>query len=222
MNFLDYVRTILELLYFSSGIVIAIAAVFALKQIRVGLEQLRTTREIANTNAKRESIKLAAEQCNYYAEKTVPLFTNLASEYNRLGLTFMSSKPQFKIQKGEIVNTNFDTKLLDTEVPRVIVPLVYFLNSLEAFAIPFAAGVADEDLGYQETAIAFCQAVQTHMPALFQMRRTNNGRFESIMTLYNLWNTRLVGHALAPIMETLEELVKSSQEQRIKPLGTEH
>src|SRR5271169_2913927 len=111
MNILDYIRSILELLYFASGIVIAVAVILSLKQIRIGLEQLKTTREIANTNAKREAIKLAAEQCNYYAERTVPLFTEFVSEYKRLGLKYMSTKPQFAIQNGEIVNTNFDTKL---------------------------------------------------------------------------------------------------------------
>jgi hypothetical protein len=222
MNILDYIRSILELLYFASGIVIAVAVVLSLKQIRIGLQQLKTTREIANTNAKREAIKLAAEQCNYYAERTVPLFTEFVSEYKRLGLKYMSTKPQFAIQNGEIVNTNFDTKLLDAEVPKIIIPLVNFLNSVEAFAIPFAAAVADENLGYQETAINFCQTVRVHMSGLFQMRRTNNGRFESTIRLYMLWNNRLVGHALAPIMETLEELVKSGQEQKINPLGTDN
>ncbi|MFZ0859893.1 MAG: hypothetical protein WAN18_04370, partial [Candidatus Sulfotelmatobacter sp.] len=52
---------------------------------------------------------------------------------------------------------------------------VTYLNALEAFAIPFAAGVADEDIGYRETARPFCQGALAYMPVIFQLRATNAG-----------------------------------------------
>jgi hypothetical protein len=58
-------RDILELLYFVSGIAIAVAAFW-------GLKQLQISKQIARTNATREAIKLAADQCRHYAETSVP------------------------------------------------------------------------------------------------------------------------------------------------------
>src|SRR5690242_154478 len=58
-------RAILETLCFVSGIVIAIAAVVALGQIRL-------TKQIAKSNARRESVRFAADLCKYFAEMVVP------------------------------------------------------------------------------------------------------------------------------------------------------
>ena len=211
-------RTVLELLYFASGIAIAVAAFFGLRQIKVGLEQVRLTKQIADTNGRREAAKLAAEQSRYFAEVAVPAFAKLKSEYKRLGLTFLSIQPQFTIQNGEITNTNFSVQLWDEQVSKIDEVLVNYLNNMESFAILFAAGVADDDLGYQETARAFCQGVLICMPAFFHMRRINAARYESTIRLYDIWNKRLAAQALAPVMKTMEELIKSADRDKIKPL----
>jgi len=81
MGWFATTRSIFELLYFASGIAIAVFAFLGLRQIKLGLEQLKTTKEIAKTNAKRESVKFASDQCRYMAEQCVPLRTALATEY---------------------------------------------------------------------------------------------------------------------------------------------
>jgi hypothetical protein len=204
----------LELLYFASGITIAVAAIW-------GLQQLRITRQIARTNAKREALKFAAERCQYYAEVVVPLKAKMVEEYDRLGLRFLSNHSKWAIQDGEIVKYNFETKLLDAEVPKLFNSIVYYLNALEAFAIPFVASVADDDLGYQEAALSFCSSVKLSMPAFFQMRRKNAARYESTIKLYDLWNKRMLANASIPTIESMTELVKSVEKERIKPIGTE-
>ena len=224
------VRVILELLYFASGIAIAVAAFLALRQIKVGLEQLKITKQIANTSAKREAIKLAAEQCRYFAEHAVPAQATLISEYHRLGLSFLSNPPQFTIQNGEIVYTKvLDNKPWDAEFPKIGAVLVKYLNTLESFAIPFAAGVADDELGFQETAMAICQAVQICMPALFHLRRIKSARYESTIKMYETWSKRLTAQNMKPIvksikdsMKSIEDLIKSADEGKIKPMGTDH
>jgi hypothetical protein len=125
------------------------------------------------------------------------------------------------IKNGEITNHDFDTKLLDAEVPKIEMLLVNYLNSLEAFAIPFVAGVADDELGFKETAMAFCQAVKFLMPALFQLRRKGAARYESTIKLYDMWNRRFAAAAIAPVIKPLQELVKSVEKEKIKPFGAD-
>jgi len=213
-NWFCYARQVLELLYYFSGVAIAVAAFW-------GLRQLTISKQIAKMNAKREAFKLAADECRYYAKEVVPLMTRCASEYNRLGLTFLSIPPQFTIENGEIVKHNFDVKLLDAEVPRILEPLVTYLNAGEAFAIFFTSGVADEDIAFQETALSFCKATIFYMPAYFQMRRTNAARFESSIKLFDLWNKRLIAKAMSPAIKSMEDFLKAVSNEKIKPIGTE-
>jgi hypothetical protein len=226
-NLFCTVRAFLELLYFASGIAIAIAAFLGLRQLKVGLEQVAISKEVARTNARRESVRYAADQCRYFAEEVVPALTKLATEYQRLGLTFLNALApdnqgprHFLIQKGEIVPARgYDLSLLDRDWPKISVPLVTYLNTCESFAIPFAEGVADEDIGYRETARAFCNEIQECLPAIFQLRRMNQGRYESAIKLQAMWSGRLTAEAVAPVMGILGELVRSAGRDRIPPIG---
>jgi len=56
------------------------------------------------------------------------------------------------------------------------------------------------------------------MPALFYLRHTNAGRYESAVKLYEMWSRRLAAEAAAPVMKAMGELKKAAEE-RIKPLG---
>lgn len=206
------VRNILELTYFASNVVIAVAVCW-------GLKQLRITRQIANTNARREAVRIAVDQCKHYADDTVPAFTRLGEEIQRLKLTLFPAKPAFTVQGNEIIYQNFDTERWDADYPKIAVVLVKYLNSIEFFAIPFAHGLADEDIGFDEAAMSFCQGVQATMPAFFNMRRLNAARYESAIRLYDLWTKRLTAKALAPAMKSLAELTKAIQQSKIKPVG---
>jgi hypothetical protein len=148
------------------------------------------------------------------------------AEYKRLNLTFLTKPSQWKIENGEIVNHNFDLKILAAEMIAMDASMINLLNSLEAFAIPFVAGVADEDLGFQETAMAFCQVVRLCMPAFFHQRNIGAARYESAIKLFTLWNNRLVANAIVPtkkhmdnVAKQMDELTKSVAKEKIKPIG---
>lgn len=207
-------RAVLELLYYVAGIAIAVAAFW-------GLKQLRISKQIARTSAKREAIKFAAERCQYFADHTVEMASQFTAEYRRLGLQFLSKELQFVVHKGEITKHNFDERLLDTEIPRISKCYVGYMNTMEAFAIPFAAGVADDKLGFQETAHAFVQGVQMCMPGIFHQRKHNGPRYESTVRLYEHWNSQLAAQRLAPVMKSMEEIIKAAEKGSIKTLDVE-
>jgi hypothetical protein len=112
MGWLKTAHDIFETLYFAAGIAIAVFACLGLKQIKLGLDQLKLTKEIAKTNARRESVKFAADQCRYFAETVMPSRLKMLEEYSRAGWTFLSTpRPPnqlpFVLHGGEIANNNF-------------------------------------------------------------------------------------------------------------------
>jgi hypothetical protein len=219
------VRAFLELLYFASGIAIAIAAFLGLRQLKVGLEQVAISKEVARINAKRESVRYADEQCRYFAEKVVPAQTKMGVEYTQARLTFLNILPpdnqgprQFLVQNGEVVlPRGYDVTLLDREWLKIAEPMITYLNAIESFAIPFAEGVANEDIGYRETARPFCQGMQSVLPAIFQLRRTQQGRYESAIKLYTTWSSRLAAEVVAPMVGILGNIVDAGR-GRIPPI----
>lgn len=221
---LQYARTALELLYFASGIVIAIIAVIALRQVKIASEQLKLTRDLANTNVKREAAKLAAEQCRYFAEDCVPALSAVVEKYHRQNLTFLqkrlkANEPQFGIKGGEFVSVNCDAALTAKEYPQVEMEMLKYLNGLEYFAMVFASGVADEDIGYRETALSYCEGINFCMVALYHLRSQNRGRFDSAIRLFELWNRRTTARAVAPFMSSMQALIDQASNDKIKIIG---
>jgi hypothetical protein len=210
-NWFVYVRQALELLYYLSGIVIAIAAIR-------GLSQLTITREIARVNAKREAYKLAADECRNFAAVVVPLQGTFDAHMQGKNLQSLLN-PHFVIENGEIANHNFNLALLNSEYPIMGYPLVSFLNAIEAFAIFFASGVATEEIGYRETGTSFCSYVERLMPAIFMMRSINV-RYESTIKLYEIWHGRQEREKISAQMRELESAAKRLPNERIKPIGT--
>ena len=218
------IHYILEILYYVSGIVIAAAALYGLKQLKIGLDQLTISKEVARANAKRESIRYASEQCRYFAERVVPALTAFVTEYRRLNLTFVPAvvagqPPALVVRNGEIVVQGYDARLLDAQWQQIEGTIVACLNTYEAFAIPFASGVADEDIGYRETARPFCQGAQDLLAGILQLRRTNAGRYESVVRLHEMWSRRLTAEIVAPIVGQLGELIRNAGHERIRPVG---
>ena len=206
-------RAVLELLYFASGVALTLVAIYGLKQIAL-------TKRIANQNARRESIKFAAERCQYYAETSVKLRTTLVRAYQTHQLTCLANQ-RFRVEKGEIVDHSFDAPKMvvcTREIGVVSTEAVSYINSLEAFAIPFVAGVADGELGFQETAASFCKAAKEVMIFIFYLR-SQGTRFESCIRLYESWNLRLEAEKMKPLVEDWNEKIKAAEKARFPPLG---
>jgi hypothetical protein len=208
----ETLRAILELLYFVAGIVIAGAAIW-------GLQQIRLTKRIAIQNAKREGLKFAAERCQYFAEFTVPLQAALTAEHNKFGFSTMKSDWTFQIVHGEIVATaDIDLARRASELAKLATQLTPYLNSMEAFAIPFAAGVADDELGFRETAYAFCEGFKQTAPMIFSLRRKEGPRYESSVRLYECWSIRLEAEKMKKQVKDLQAKIGAAPDTKIKPV----
>jgi hypothetical protein len=218
------VKSILEAAYFIAGIVIAVVAFKGLGQLNVGLEQVKATREIARTNALREALQFATERCQYFADKVVFAQEDFLQSCIRTKCTFMPMSQKLSVRDGEIIpGIDFNTAAFDEESPRLRLEIPTFLNTLEAFAIPFVARVADDDLGYQETGISFCAMVRVSLVLLFHTRqRDYSGRYESTVKLYERWNDRRIAEELGQNLKKAEQAARqTAKPSKIDPLGTQ-
>jgi hypothetical protein len=211
------IKSILEALYFIAGIIIAGAAI-------KGLDSLKMSREIAKTNAKREALKFATERCQYFADKVVLAHEVLSKAYQQAKCTFIAMSPLCSVKNGEIItNAGFNSAVYNAESLRLVGEIPRYLNTLEAFAIPFVALVADDDLGYQETGIPFCTLVKEALVMLFHTRGTiYSAPYQSTIQLYERWDARRIAE------ERIQKLKKAEQDAKQTPkpgkvdaLGTE-
>ena len=197
------VRAVLEVLYFLSGVTIAVIALKGLRQVRAAAEQARLAseqlgfaREIADTNSKREAAKLAAEQCKYFAEQCVPAYKVLQDKYREKKLSFFHAKlrpgePHFKVKNDHFENANCDSALIEREYPQVEFETLNVLNRLEFFSILFADEIADEEIGYRETALGFCECLDFLIVGVYHLRNRNRAQYSSVLKLYERWSRRI-------------------------------
>ncbi len=217
LEYLSYLRPILEGLYFLSSIGIVVG-------VWVAVRQLRLTRKIADTNVKRESAKLAADQCRYLADTLFPAFEKFTKKYSTAGLAFLSKKlqaaqPLIQLTNGEFTNPNHDPAALQKEWGLINVELVEYLNACEYFALPFAAGVADEKVAFPVAALPFITAVNTGIIGLYQLRAMGAGRYESTLKLYAVWFMRLASAAAASAVPQMQQLIKNAAANKIEIIG---
>lgn len=236
-------KSVVEFLYFLAGIVLVGAAVYAARQVKfasqqvklasdqltIASQQLDSTREIAKSAARRESVKLAGEKCEYFADHVVPAQNDTLNAYMAAHCTFLdpvplqqgaAPLPPFTIINGDFAQPmNYDIRRITPEQwESVKAHMVMFLNRMETFAIPFAAGVADDATGFQETAPVFIGTMNTFLPAVYFLRTTQGARYASILRLFSVWNNRVIANALAQAIPGMQQMVADAAANQIQPL----
>ena len=212
------VRNALELLYFLAGIILVYAAMKALRQIRVGLEQLKLTKDIANVTIKREAFKTAHEQCKMYANEIIPSMHKLRLE-RETSPSALTNPWLFNIKDGEFESNNFNYALIAAEIQKFV--NIDILNSIEAFAMFFVDGIADEQVGYRETARSYCVNVKYLMPAFWFCRVAKCGDFKSTIRLYEIWDARLKVDEMQKEKDRLDHGIRMAATPQILPVGLE-
>jgi len=129
-----------------------------------------------------------------------------------------NQQPAFVLNDGEFIRADFDIKRVNAEWAKIGQSTVNFLNSAESFAIPFAAGVADDAIGFQETASAFCLGISRCLPAIFYLKQTEAVPFKSALTLFCVWNNRKAAQVAAPLLQNMQQVILAAEKNKIKPI----
>jgi hypothetical protein len=176
-------RAILEILYFTSGIVLAIAGLFALKQLRIAKSDIKL-------RAQREAASLAAQQSEKFTESLMPLVNELKQHWLSKGLLEPKTGGIRPAQRATFIELSLSPEDERRYVERFLVApeiCTTLLNGLESFAIYFVKGVADEEVAFYSQGLEFCHLVEELEGVLIKARKGGHGikPFQAIIDLYN-------------------------------------
>lgn len=203
-------RDILEILYFISGIVVALAALVALYQIVL-------TKRVSQVNAKRAAFALAAEQCRYYLTQVIPLLDALDKKMDEMGVKSFGTT-DIHIEKDGVRFSVKIKKQTEKQIEDLARPTLDAYNALEAFSVNFTTGVAAESVAFSSVGCTFCSSIEKLLPELVPL--SESGYFQNAVRLFVLWYPRLKKRELEQKKLLLERECEKISEVRIKAIGT--
>jgi hypothetical protein len=210
LNFVNEIRPFLEVLYFIAGIVVACAAVFALKQISI----LKRTLQV---QSKRDALKITSEQCDDYLSRII----ELQNEFNR-----KMKEHNVKYFDGWKVTVKNNSVSVDREsAPNMqglaeIHKELKVLNSMESFSSFFVSNVADEKVAYDTVGITFLNFNRKLMPLITSCRE--DGYYKNLSKLFVKWEMRKINQELQKEKLDLDKKLKQTSFQADVPFGAEN
>lgn len=182
----------------------------------VGLKQLRISKQVANISAKRDAIRSANEQVQFFIKEIIPSMNELNALIKKKGVTFLKDS-KFTIIKGE----NIEVSLMprgDEGVKQfnIIGPAVSkLMNDLELAASVFVSGLADERVGFKSIGKAYCNYIETFMPVM-ALANNKDGYYQNAIELYRFWNSKFEKLSLEEQQKRItEELSRKGNVKKI-------
>lgn len=220
----------LEAAAFAATIVMGLVSILIIVQISLAKAALQQAQKDLSVRSAREAITLAAAQCEKFGSVIIPKYNKETLDLTNAGLKFFNwhlRDTNFTTESVAEGKTATDHWLSTFSSDRLkSYRVMDMLNALEAFALPFATGVADETVAYPVVASPFMDQVLVLSPYLISLREKTapnavSGRFENTVKLYSIWANR-AGHdqlneGMAKLLAQHKKLPPPTQ---IKPIGT--
>lgn len=203
----------------SAGPILIYIAYKGLEQIKAAKENTKISQENAKTQSKRESYKLAGEQCQYLGEKIMSNYTKLFKELENSKSKFFD-KFDVQIDSKEIkIKTTEKLEDIDFEGLQNSEYLQDVLNSIEGFSLYFASGVASEKVGYITAGRGYCSMVKRLLPLLIP--EFNKGYYKNTLYLFSIWHNRCKQDDLKMKQRELEKEIKETTVTKIPTIGVD-
>lgn len=214
MTYIDTSKSVLENLYYLSGILILISIV-------IGIFQLSIAKTTLNINSQREAANLAVKQIDIYMTQIIPLQNNLykvekEKSVDKIKMEIGDFKAEFLINKiggVEYMELLKKRMALSTEVLSV-------LNIMEAFSVYFVKGVADEEIAFSSIGTTFINSVENLYFDISSCNYEKSENFQNLIKLYELWNKKKELNNLQKDRNIIMEQIRKLNPATIKPIGT--
>jgi hypothetical protein len=209
LTFLTNIRPVFETLYFVATFGIAIATIYALKQIGVLRHSIRI-------QSARDALRVTSDQITLYLEKIIPSVDMLYEKIEKHNVKFFDGWT-VNIENEEIIikhvgrpNANNLKSIDDTPT----------LNMLEAFSTYFVTGLADSNIAFSAVGKTYLNTTKRLMPLI--KFYNENGYYSNIIKLFIAWENKRNHEQLSKDLKNIEEKINSYKEVSISPIGTEH
>jgi hypothetical protein len=205
----EQIRTVLEFLYFISGIVLAIFAGYGIKQIRLMKADIRTRSERA---AKEKAIETASDYLNGYV-RLDGLFRDWCIN-EKIPYVYKGPIRDFTLESipKNLIKTSAEKHQRAKWLPAI--------NKLESIAAIFTTGVGDEKVGFQIIGRSYCGTVANYYDILSinQLDKVNT-HHRDIVKLFNIWSPRLSKSELIKTREDLDEHISALPDTSIPTIN---
>ncbi len=217
-DFLATFRTWLELAYFVSGIAVAILAAFGLRQLQLAKQQLETSKEIFRTQSRRSAAEAAVVECRRFADTVIQDSLRLDKFIEDNSIAFFNKAKLERTEDGVKIDLSAvdqdDVKKLSGAHPQIN----GFLNGLEAHALYFLSGVADEEIAFKVNAKTYVEMAETAFK-LFAITGVGKEDAGPIKALYFRWSRRLEAKQLKAEQVRLTRMLATFKDEPIPPIG---
>jgi hypothetical protein len=174
------------------------------------------------TRSRREAASLAALQHDRFVERVMPLYENLLEAMNENKIPRLAYPPEGAV-------ANFDENQLQTPQAQewlnnakpLLDNAVTYLNALDAVAVYFMNGIADEELAFPAMGRPFCRQVERVQLILAYHQSIAPHSYDAIISLYNIWKERVNKLHLESQVDALTGRLKDYSDRKIKPIGTD-
>jgi uncharacterized FlaG/YvyC family protein len=214
MEIFDSTKSLLENVYYLSGILILITII-------IGLIQLSIAKKTLQINSRRDAATLAAKQVEIYMTRVIPLQNKMF----HFELKEKIERP--KISIGEftteaLINKIGKDEYLKIAKERIKLMSLYLpiLNSMEAFSVYFMKEVADEEIAFSSVGRTFTKSVESLYFDVASCRGNESKSFQNLVELYGIWNNKLSKEKLENNQMDLAKQLDAIESVSIKPIGT--
>jgi uncharacterized integral membrane protein len=208
------VNSLLELLYFVSGILLLVG-------LFIGYNQLKTANEDIKIRNERLGVEKSLDYLSFFAHTLVPKMSEYVSSAPKgESLQFGTWDPKETDYKLEIKNLEDSVQLeayvsLLSKQERGVNDI---FNHLEFFSAGVVHGLADEEVVYNPISKMFCRFVEREIIYL-STARSEGTPFANVTFLYKKWSLRLendtqllkIRELESTIEETLAEVTAKKQ-----------
>jgi len=197
-----YSRDYLEKLYFIfGGPVLVIVAIFGLRQIKigmaqinVGLNQIKSTEDIARIQNERDALRLTAEQNDILSNKIMLLSPNLQV------CAFSLRTLQSITVDGDVITIKPIDSNADTKIKQLVAAngneIIALANACDAFAFYFTSKLAYEELVFDSNGESFCWLYEFLNPVISEKITS----YPHASKLYKQWKLRIEKRKLQDVV----------------------
>ncbi|MFL6273609.1 MAG: hypothetical protein ACJ74G_00245 [Blastocatellia bacterium] len=206
-HLINTIKPFLEALSYLSGVVVAIAALFALRQIRLMKFDMIARSE---RSAKEKAIEVAFRFTKLHRlfEQRIPLFPEKVPGFY-VGLIGDFTSDSIPHEWKSMAEARFSSMVMD-----------YPLDVLDGIAATCLTGVADERTAFTIFGGAYCATVAGQYDLIcMAMSSVSFSPFSNIVELYQIWSARLSRSDLEKARKNLEEQISRIPSKEIPPLS---